>query len=145
MNPNKKITKTYKFKKIIDVISVAKTTNDETNLTFIINLKKTKAKAYLNFMEACKKLNKEDEFKIISSRKYRNNYLTIQILNNNKQHYFADKLCNILIETNIDFIAIDELFPKENKYILKRQDCPNTKKWVFNKIFTPATSQIIVS
>jgi hypothetical protein len=144
MNPNRKITKTYKFKKIIDVNSVAKTTIDATNLTFIINLNKTKASDYLDFMEACKKLNKEDEFKIISSKKYKNNYLTIQILNNNKQHYFADKLCNILIETNIDFIAIDELFPKENKYILKRQDCLNTKDWVIAKIFTPATSQVIV-
>lgn len=144
MSTYKKITKTYKFRKSNDINSLNETIIDVANLTFIINLNKTKANSYLDFMVGCKEIKKADTTNIITSRKIKNNYLIIEISMSSNQSSYAKSLCDILIEYNIDFIAIDELFPHENSYLLKRNDCPNTKIWAV-KIFTPTTSKVIVS
>lgn len=144
MSTPKKITKTYKYFKLIDPDNITKHTIAVANLSFIINLKKTNASSYLNFMVACMRIKKDDTNKIITSRKIKNNYLIIEISMSSNQSSYAKSLCDILIEYNIDFIAIDELFPHENSYLLKRNDCPNTKIWAV-KIFTPTTSKVIVS
>ena len=120
-------------------------TIDLKDLTFVINLKKSSATSYLDFMRACRKIKKEDKTKIITSRKIKNDFLIIEIEYSPVQEYYARQLSISLVETNIDFVAIDELFPNDNHYLLKRIDCPNTKEWVLDKVFTTETSQMIVA
>jgi uncharacterized protein YlbG (UPF0298 family) len=114
------------------------------NLTIVINLMKTSATSYLNFMDDSKKTKKLDSCKIITSSKINNNFLVIYIDNKPTEILLTKLVTDSLISNKIDFIAIDELFPDDNCALLNRKDCRNNSKWVTSRIFDVKTSLITV-
>jgi predicted AAA+ superfamily ATPase len=100
------------------------------NLTFVINLNKSTAKSYLEFMNDSKMIKIIFKNKDISSIKFDNQYLIIFVDDLKNQPKGINEICNSLIKNKLHFIVIDELFPTENKYLLLREDCPNKATWV---------------
>lgn len=114
------------------------------NLTVIINLNRTSAASYLNFIDATKKIKQEDHSKIISSSKQQNDYLIIYVDNKPTEFTLTKLLLKSLIENNIDFVAIDELFPDNNSHLLGRVDIPSSKDWVLKCEISSDKSTITV-
>lgn len=114
------------------------------NLTIVINLNKTTATSYLNFMISSKDIKTKDSCKIISSAKINNDFLVIYIDNKPTEILLTKQIIASLIINKVDFIAIDELFPKDNSLLLNRKDCPIDKKWVQSQNFDSINSFIIV-
>ena len=114
------------------------------NLTIIINLIKSSASSYLNFMEESKKIKILDTHKIITSSKINNQFLIIYVDNIPNENLIIKHLTDSLINNKIDFIAIDELFPNDNSALLNRKDCSNKKTWLKAKIFDSKSSFVNV-
>jgi uncharacterized protein YlbG (UPF0298 family) len=114
------------------------------NLTIVVNLMKTSASSYLNFMEDSKKTKKLDTCEIITFSKVSNNYLVIYIDNKPTEKLLTKLVIDSLISNKIDFIAIDELFPDDNTALLNKKDCLNNSKWVISRFFDAKTSLITV-
>lgn len=114
------------------------------NLTVIINLNRTSAASYLNFIDETKKIKQEDHSKIISSSKQQNDYLIIYVDNKPTEFTLTKLLLKSLIENNIDFVAIDELFPDNNSHLLGRVDIPSSKDWVLKCEISSDKSTITV-
>ena len=115
------------------------------NLTYIINLEKSSAKSYLEFMAESKTIKEDDNCNIISSERLKNQFLIIYIDAKPTQNIQIKKICDSLIKNKLDFIVIDELFPNENKYLLQREDCKSNAKWVKKVEFNDTTSKIYLT
>lgn len=117
---------------------------DIKNLTIVINLIKTSASSYLNFMDDTKIIKQVDKAKIISSSRIENHYLIIYIDSKPTEIILTKMIIESLINNKIDFIAIDELFPNDKITLINNIDCPYKKNWVTKRIFNAKTSQINV-
>ncbi len=114
------------------------------HLTIVINLKNTAAKSYLNFMDDSKKIKQLDKGKIITSSKIQNDFIIIYVDCKPTEILLTKKITDSLVKNNLDFIAIDELFPNDNSYLLNRIDCPNSSSWVKSSLFDNKNSLITV-
>ena len=114
------------------------------HLTIVINLKNTTAKSYLNFMDDSKKIKQLDQGKIITSSKIQNDFIIIYVDCKPTEILLTKKITDSLVKNNLDFIAIDELFPNDNSYLLNRKDCPNSSSWVKSSLFDNKNSLITV-
>lgn len=114
------------------------------HLTIVINLKNSSATSYLNFMEESKIIRQIDKFKIITSSKVNNNYLVIYVDNKPTGIFLTTQIIESLIKNDLDFVAIDELFPDDNSLLLNRKDCQNSSSWIKSYLFDNKNSYITV-
>lgn len=115
------------------------------HLTIVINLTNTSATSYLNFMDESKKIKQMDKCNIITSFKLNNNYLAIYVDNKPTEKILTKQIVESLLKNNIDFVAIDELFPDDNSLLLNRKDCPNSSSWIKSSLFDNKNSLITVA
>ncbi|MDP3680073.1 MAG: hypothetical protein Q8R22_04500 [Flavobacterium sp.] len=100
------------------------------NLTFVINLNKSTAQSYLQFITDSKRIKSIFKNIDIQSLILDNQYCIIYVDDFKNQSIEINEICNSLLKNKLHFIAIDELFPTENKHLLFRDDCPAKASWV---------------
>jgi len=115
------------------------------HITFIINLKNTKAFDYLLFKEKLDKIILIKTKKIIQFDLINNQYAVVYILPTAIEKMITAEILNCIANVQLDCIVIDELFPENNDYFLNTKSFNNTAKWVIEKHFNSKESFIEVT
>ena len=114
------------------------------HITFVINLKTTKAFDYLIFKDKVDLILKANSNKTVQFNLINNQYAVLYILPSGKEKTITQEVLNSITNVKLDFIVIDELFPENNEYFFNNKSFPNIAKWVKNKHFDSKESFIEV-
>ena len=114
------------------------------HITFIINLKNTKAFDYLVFKGNLDKIISSKTTSTIQFDLINNQYAMIYILPTAIEKKIATEILNCMADVKLDCIVIDELFPDNNKYFLNNKSFNNTAKWIIGMHFNAKESFIEV-
>ncbi len=114
------------------------------HITFVINLKNTKAFDYLMFKDKVDLILKVNSKKTIQFNLFNNQYAVLYILPSGKEKTITQEVLNSITNVKLDFIVIDELFPENNEYFFNNKSFPKIAKWVINKHFDSKESFIEV-
>ena len=115
------------------------------HITFVINLKNTKAFDYLMFKDKIDLILKTNSIRTIQFNLINNQYAVLYILPSAIEKTILAEVINCFKEIKIDCLVIDELFPENNEYFLGKISFPQTSKWVKGKQFNTTQSYIEVN
>jgi hypothetical protein len=115
------------------------------HITFVINLKNTKAFDYLLFKEKIDNLLVFHPVSTIEFDLINNQYAVLYILPSAIEKTILAEIINCIKGIKTDCIVIDELFPENNEYFLDNISFPQTAKWVKGKQFNTTQSYIEVN
>lgn len=114
------------------------------HITFVINLKNTKAFYNLMFKDKVDLILETNPNKTVQFNLINNQYAVLYILPSGKEKTITQEVLNSITNVKLDFIVIDELFPENNEYFFNNKSIPNIAKWVKNKHFDSKESFIEV-
>lgn len=114
------------------------------HITFVINLKNTKAFDYLLFKEKIDNLLVTNSVSIIQFDLINNQYVVLYVLPSAIENTFTQEVLNSMKDVKLDFVVIDELFPENNEYFFGKMSLPQSAKWIKNKQFNTKESFIEV-
>jgi hypothetical protein len=114
------------------------------HISFVINLKNTKASDYLMFKDKVELILKANSKKTVQFNLINNQYAVLYILPSGKEKTITQEVLNSITNVKLDFIVIDELFPENNEYFFNNKSLPQMAKWVKNKNFDSKESFIEV-
>lgn len=115
------------------------------DLTFVLNLKVNSAKNYLQFNKELKIIKTEDKTDCLSTSRLEDDFLMIYIKCSSINNIIINKILQSIKLCRIKAIAIDELFPENNEFILKTSKLPCDAKWIFSKVFNAKNSYLEVN
>lgn len=115
------------------------------HITFVINLKNTKAFDYLIFKDKIDLILKTNSKSTVEFNLINNQYGVLYILPSAIEKTILAEVINCIKGIKIDCIVIDELFPENNEYFLVNISFPQTAKWVKGKQFNTTQSYIEVN
>lgn len=115
------------------------------HITFVINLKNTKAYDYLMFKDKIDLILKTNSKRTIQFNLIKNQFAVLYILPSPLEKTILAEVINCIKGIKIDCIVIDELFPENNEYFLNNRSFPQTAKWVKGKQFNTTQSCIEVN
>lgn len=114
------------------------------HITFVINLKNTKAFDYLLFKEKIDNLLVTNSVSIIQFDLINNQYAVLYVLPSVIENTLTQEVLNSMKDVKLDFVVIDELFPENNEYFFVKMSLPRSAKWIKNKQFNTKESFIEV-
>jgi hypothetical protein len=114
------------------------------HITFVINLKNTKASDYLMFKDKVELILKTNSKKTVQFNLFNNQYAILYVLPSGKEKTVIKEVVNCITNVKLDYIVIDELFPENNEYFFNNIRLPQTAKWIKNKNFDSKESFIEV-
>ncbi len=115
------------------------------HITFVINLKNTKAFDYLIFKDKIDIILKTNSKSTVQFNLINNQYGVLYILPSAIEKTILAEIINCIKGIKTDCIVIDELFPENNEYFLDNISFPQTAKWVKGKQFNTIQSYIEVN
>ena len=98
------------------------------HITFVINLKITKAFDYLMFKDKVDFILKANSKKTIQLNLFNNQYAVLYILPSGKEKTITQEVLNSISNVKLDFIVSDELFPENNEYFYNNKSLPKMAK-----------------
>jgi hypothetical protein len=117
---------------------------DVKHITFIINLKSTKAFDYLVFKENLDKIILTKTKTTIQFDLINNQYAVVYVLPTAIEKTITAEILNSMADVKLDCVVIDELFPDNNEYFLNNKSFNNMAKWIIGKHFNSKESFIEV-